>query len=125
MTAVCLIVASVVVFIVTFINIINRRKQIGILKAIGIRRQVIIGSYLIQVLFLCACGTLTGILLLNAISFILSINQIRFPMGYLTPVIDYGGLLISVVLLFTVSLVSGYLPAWQVAKEEILNAMRG
>src|SRR5512145_53465 len=60
LTFVSLVVASVVVFIVTFINIINRRKQIGILKAIGIRRQVIVGSYLLQVLFLCSCGILLG-----------------------------------------------------------------
>ena len=125
MTFVSLVVASVVVFIIIFINIINRRKQIGILKAIGIRRQVIIGSYLIQVIFLCTCGVLTGILILNAISTVLTINPLRFPMGYITPVINYSGLAISIILLFLVSLLSGYIPAWQVAKEEILDAMRG
>lgn len=125
MTFFSLVIASVVVFIVTFINIINRRKQIGILKAIGITKHVIIGDYLIQVLFLCTCGIITGVLILNALSFILSVYQIHFPMGYLTPVIDYSGLALSIVLLYAVSLVSGYIPAWQVAKEEILDAMRG
>lgn len=125
MTVVSLVVASVVVFIVTFINIINRRKQIGILKAIGIRRQIIIGSYLFQVLFLCTCGIIAGVLMLNAISFVLTVNPLRFPMGFITPVVDYGGLTTSVIALFFVSIVSGYIPAWQVAKEEILEAMRG
>lgn len=125
MTVVCLVVASVVVFIITFINIINRRKQIGILKAIGIRRRVIIGSYLLQVLFLCTCGVITGVIILNGISAALTINPLRFPMGYITPVINYSGLLVSIALLYVVSLVSGYIPAWQVAKEEILDAMRG
>ena len=125
MTLVSLIVASVVVFIVTFINIINRKKQIAILKAIGIRGQIIIGSYLIQVMFLCTCGVLTGILILNGISGILTINQLKFPMGYITPVVDYGALVYSICGLYVVSLISGYIPAWQVAKEEILDAMRG
>jgi len=125
MTFVSLVVASVVVFIVTFINIINRKKQIGILKAIGIRKQVIIGSYVLQVLFLCTCGVITGFLILNAISTVLTINQLRFPMGYITPVISYSGLALSIVLLFMVSVVSGYIPARQVANEEILDAMRG
>jgi len=125
MTVVSLIVASVVVFIVTFINIINRRKQIGILKAIGIRRQVIVGSYLIQVLILCSCGILLGILMLNAISFALIMYPLKFPMGYITPVLDYAGIVTSVIALFFVTLLSGYIPAWQVAKEEILDAMRG
>jgi putative ABC transport system permease protein len=125
MTFVSLVVASVVVFIVTFINIINRRKQIGILKAIGIRRQVIVGSYLLQVLFLCTCGVIFGILILNTISIVLTINQLRFPMGYITPIIDYSGLATSIVLLFFVSVLSGYIPAHKVVNEEILDAMRG
>jgi putative ABC transport system permease protein len=125
MTFVALVVAAVVVFIVTYINIINRKKQIGILKAIGIRKQLIVGSYLIQVLFQCVCGVITGIVMLNIIRIGLTINKIRFPMGYLTPEIDYGSVAISVVLLCLVSLLSGYIPAKQVADEEILDAMRG
>jgi putative ABC transport system permease protein len=125
MTFVSLVVASVVVFIVTYINIINRKKQIGILKAIGIRKQVIVGSYLFQVLFLCTCGIITGVLILNLISTGLSINQLRFPMGYITPVIDYNRLALSIVLLYAVAVVSGYIPARQVTNEEILDAMRG
>ena len=125
MTFVSLVVASVVVFIVTYINIINRKKQIGILKAIGIRKQVIVGSYLFQVLFLCTCGIITGVLILNLISTGLSINQLRFPMGYITPVIDYSRLALSIVLLYAVAIVSGYIPARQVTSEEILDAMRG
>ncbi len=125
MTIVCLVVASVVVFIVTFINIINRRKQIGILKAIGIRKQVIVGSYLLQVLFLCACGVIAGTLMLNAISIVLTVYQLKFPMGYIIPVVNYAGLATSIVLLFIVSVISGYIPARQVTNEEILDAMRG
>lgn len=125
MTFVSLVVASVVVFIVTFINIINRKKQIGILKAIGIRKQVIVGSYLLQVLFLCTCGVITGFLILDTISMALTVNQLRFPMGYITPVISYSGLAISILLLFMVSVLSGYVPARQVVNEEILDAMRG
>lgn len=125
MTVVSLIVAGFVVFIVTYINIINRRKQIGILKAIGIRRQVIVGSYLIQVLVLCSCGILLGILMLNVISLTLTVYPLKFPMGYITPALDYAGIVTSVLALFCVSLISGYIPAWQVAKEEILDAMRG
>jgi putative ABC transport system permease protein len=125
MTVVALVVASIVVFIVTYINIINRKKQIAILKAIGVRRQVIVASYLIQVLFQCALGIVTGVLLLNAISLALTVYRIRFPMGYLTPSIEYGSVALSVVLLCIVATISGFVPARQVANEEILDAMKG
>jgi putative ABC transport system permease protein len=125
MTIVALVVASVVIFIVTYINVINRRKQIAILKAIGVRKQIIEGSYLIQVLFQCGCGAVAGTLMLNGIVFALTVHRIRFPMGYLTPVLDYRSVLFSIVLLCIVSLVSAYIPAQQVANEDILDAMRG
>jgi len=125
MTVVSLIVASVVVFIITFINIVNRKKQIGILKAIGIRPRVIVGNYLIQVLFLCTCGALAGMFLLFSIAYALTVNQIKFPMGYITPVISFAGLTMSIACLYLVALVSGAIPAWRVSKEEILDAMRG
>ena len=125
MTFVALIVASVVVFIVTYINIINRKKQIGILKAIGIRKEIIVGSYLLQVLFQCACGIACGILMLNGISLLLTTYKIRFPMGDLTPMIEYGAVGTSIVLLCLVSVLSAYVPARQVTNVEILDAMRG
>ncbi len=125
MTVVSLIVASVVVFIVTFINIINRKKQIAILKAIGVRKQTIIGSYLLQVVFLSTCGVVFGVVILNVISQLLVIFPLHFPMGNITPVVDYRGLAISVIALSVVALISGYIPSWQVTREEILDAMRG
>jgi putative ABC transport system permease protein len=125
MTFVALIVASIVVFIVTYINIINRKKQIAILKAIGVRKQIIVASYLIQVLFQCALGIVTGILMLNGISYLLTVYKIRFPMGYLTPSIEYGSVALSLILLCIVAAISGLVPARQVTNEEILDAMRG
>lgn len=125
MTFVSLVVASVVVFIITFINIINRRKQIAILKAIGIRPQIITANFILQVMFLCSCGAVAGILILVGISRILTLYPIKFPMGYIHPIIDSSSLVISILCLYAVSLVSGYIPAWQVSKEEILEAMRG
>lgn len=125
MTFVALIVASVVVFIVTYINIINRKKQIAILKAIGVRKQIIVGSYLIQVLFQCAMGIVAGILMLNGISYLLTVYKILFPMGYLTPSIEYGPVVLSVFLLCIVATFSGLVPARQVTNEEILDAMKG
>ena len=58
---VSLIIAVVVIFIVIFINTVYRRKQIGILKAIGIDRSIIIKSYIFQALFIFFCGTWPGV----------------------------------------------------------------
>jgi len=124
-TAVSLVIAIVVIFIVIFINTVYRRKQIGILKAIGIDRSIIIKSYLFQALFIFAIGTLVGGLFLLLILQLLAANPIVFPGGPVAPVVDVVLIARSTVSLFLVSLIAGYVPAWITTREDILSAIRG
>ena len=80
-TAASLIITIVVIFIVISINTVYRRKQIGILKAIGIERPIIIRSYLFQALVIFAIGTFIGFGFLALILQLLAANPIVFPGG--------------------------------------------
>ena len=124
-TVVSLVIAIVVIFIVIFINTVYRRKQIGILKAIGIDRSIIIRSYLFQALFIFALGTLIGGGFLVLILQLLAANPIVFPGGPVAPVVDAMLILRSTASLLVVSLIAGYVPAWITTREDILSAIRG
>ena len=124
-TLVSLIIAVVVVFIVIFINTVNRRRQIGILKAIGIDQQIIINSYVLQVLFITAVGALAGMALAAGVMAYLTAYPLVFPGGPVYPVVEVQAILRSIASLFVVSVVAGYMPAWQIAGEDILTAIRG
>ncbi|MCK8518798.1 ABC transporter permease [Methanoculleus sp. 7T] len=124
-TLVSLIIAVVVVFIVIFINTVNRRRQIGILKAIGIDQQIIINSYVLQVLFITAVGVLAGMALAAAVTTYLTAYPLVFPGGPVYPVVEASAILRSIASLFAVSVVAGYVPAWQIVREDILSAIRG
>ncbi|WP_243669998.1 FtsX-like permease family protein [Methanoculleus chikugoensis] len=125
-TLVSLIIAIVVVFIVIFINTVNRRRQIGILKAIGIDQQIIINSYVLQVLFITAVGALVGIgLNAGGVTTYLTAYPLVFPGGPVYPDVEVSAILRSIGSLFGVSLVAGYIPAWRIAREDILSAIRG
>jgi putative ABC transport system permease protein len=124
-TVVSLIIAVVVIFIVIFINTVYRRKQIGILKAIGIDRSIIIKSYIFQALFIFAIGTIIGCFFLLLILQLLAANPIVFPGGPVAPVVDSMLILRSILSLLVVSLIAGYVPAWITTKEDILSAIRG
>jgi len=124
-TIVSLVIAIVVIFIVIFINTVYRRKQIGILKAIGIDRSIIIKSYLFQALFIFAIGTIIGCGFLVLILQLLAANPIVFPGGPVAPVVNAMLILRSVLSLLAVSLVAGYIPAWITTREDILTAIRG
>jgi len=124
-TLVSLIIAIVVIFIVIFINTVNRRRQIGILKAIGIDQQIIINSYVLQVLFITGVGALVGIALNAGVTTYLTAYPLVFPGGPVYPDVEVSSILQSIASLFAVSIVAGYIPAWQIAREEILSAIRG
>lgn len=124
-TVVSLVIAVVVIFIVIFINTVYRRKQIGILQAIGIDRSIIVQSYVFQALFIFVIGTIAGCGFLLLILQLLAANPIVFPGGPVTPVVDAMLIVRSVVSLLAVSLIAGYFPAWITTREEILSAIRG
>ncbi|HOI13138.1 MAG TPA: FtsX-like permease family protein [Methanoculleus sp.] len=124
-TLVSLIIAVVVVFIVIFINTVNRRRQIGILKAIGIDQQIIINSYVLQVLFITAVGALVGIALNAGVTTYLTAYPLVFPGGPVYPDVEASAILRSIASLFGVSVAAGYIPAWRIAREDILSAIRG
>ena len=62
-SAIGLVVAAITIFIVIFVNAINRRRYIGILKGIGIEPRAIIISYIIQSLLYAVIGAIVGIIL--------------------------------------------------------------
>jgi putative ABC transport system permease protein len=124
-TIVSLVIAVVVIFIVIFISIVYRRKQIGILQAIGIDRSIIIKSYIFQALFICTCGTIAGCALLLAVLQYLAVYPLVFPGGPVAPLLASGLVVRSVASLFVVSLIAGYVPSWLTTREEILSAIRG
>jgi len=120
-----LVIGAIVIFIVIFINTVNKRKQIAIMKAIGIKKEVIINSYLLQVICLCIAGIVIGLLMFDLIVYYLTTHPIRFPIGDIAPIIEPVRLLGSVITLLVVSLIAGYIPARKTVDEEILDAMRG
>jgi putative ABC transport system permease protein len=121
---VSLIIAVVVIFIIVFINTVTKRRQIGILKAIGINQQIIINSYVLQVLFITAVGAVAGMFLNVGVTAYLTAYPLVFPGGPVYPAVEPLNVLQSLVSLFAVSTVAGYIPAWRTAREDILTAIR-
>jgi len=124
-TVVSLVIAVVVIFIVIYINTVHNRKQIGILKAIGIDQRVIIHSYVIQALFYCFCGIIMGSFLLYLLTSYMTASPIEFPMGYVKPLIEQQLIIQSIISLIVVSLIAGFIPSWKTARENILKAIWG
>jgi len=119
------LVAGLVIFIIIFVDIVNRRKQIGILKAIGIPMIVIKNSYIIRGMFYTVMGMTLGYLLMQygVIRFFQG-HPIDFPMGDMVPFIKNESLKMSIKLFIIAGLIGSLLPAWREVRKKILVLMR-
>ncbi|RZN15489.1 MAG: FtsX-like permease family protein [Methanosarcinales archaeon] len=124
-TVISLIMAVIVIFIIIYINTVNKRKQIGILKAVGIEKSIIIRSYVIQSLFYCFSGITIGSLLLYFLISYMIANPIDFPMGNVKPLVEQQLIIQSITGLIAVSLIAGFVPSWKTANENILKSIWG
>lgn len=124
-TIISLVMAVVVIFIIIYINTINKRKEIGILKAVGINQRAIINSYVIQALFYCFSGIIIGAFLLYFLTSYMTANPISFPMGDLKPVVEQQLIIQSIISLIAVSFIAGLIPSWKTVRENILKAIWG
>jgi putative ABC transport system permease protein len=119
-------VASITVFIIIFINILMRRRQIGILKAIGISRKAIHYTYMIQALFYASVGSLIGVCVVLFI-FVpyFQTHPIDFPYSDVSLQTTSMGLLVRVGALSVVIVIAGFFPAWLITRQNTLSAILG
>ncbi|MDD1670279.1 MAG: FtsX-like permease family protein [Methanomicrobiales archaeon] len=121
---VSLVIAVVVLFIVIMIKTLNNRRQIGILKAIGVDKTVIMHSYGFQVIMLSTAGILMGFAFTGLLVLYMTIFPMVTPTFSATPYVTLADLATNGLILFAASVIAGYLPAWKVARENIQDVMR-
>ncbi|MEA3442286.1 MAG: FtsX-like permease family protein [Chloroflexota bacterium] len=124
--AVGLIVAAIVMFIVIYINVISKRRQIGIMRAIGIARGTIIGSYLIQALFYAAFGVFLGWLAVRFLLLPYSVtNPLDLPIGLVSLTAQPLTMGTSTIGLILAAMLAGVVPAWAIMKQSIIKSIWG
>ena len=121
-----IVVASITIFIVIFINAVTRRKYIGIMKGIGISERAIEVSYIFQSIFYASLGGALGIFVVYVVLVpFFDAHPLDFPFsdGILVAPID--GTMFRFVLLLIVTLIAGYIPARRIVKQNTLDSILG
>jgi putative ABC transport system permease protein len=121
-----LIVAGVVMFIVIYINVGHRKKQIAILRAIGINRNVVLTSYLMQSLLYAAVGIIFGGIILGyVIKPYFDSHPIELPIGLVSLAIDPSNIRNGVIGLLAAAILAGTIPVLNITRESIIKAIWG
>jgi ABC-type lipoprotein release transport system permease subunit len=126
LSSIGLVVSSITIFIVIFINALTRRKFIGILKGIGINGRAIELSYIFQSIFYALSGSLVGLLLVYFVLVPLFIaHPIDFPFSDGILVAPLGETLIRMLLLIGSTIIAGYVPSRMIVRKNTLDSILG
>ncbi len=123
--AVSLIVSSIMIGIITYISVLERTKEIGILRAIGASKrnisQIFNAETFIIGLFAGILGVVISMLLCIPINAIVAIligdASVKASLSLV-----YGGILVLLSLFLTI--ISGLIPARKAAKKDPVTALR-
>jgi len=113
-----MLVGIVSVANIMFVSVKERTSIIGIKKALGAKRIVILLEFLIESIVLCFIGGLAGLGLIYLVITVLS-KIIDFEM-YLS----FGNMVLGVLVSVLVGVVSGLIPALQASRMDPVEAMR-
>ncbi len=123
--AVSLVVSSIMIGIITYISVLERTKEIGILRSIGASKRDVSRVFNAETLIIGFASGAIGIL--ATLLFCIPINLIiraLTDINSLGAVLPWEGALILVVISMVLTLVAGLIPARLAAKKDPVVALR-
>ncbi|MCK7554855.1 FtsX-like permease family protein [Chitinophaga sedimenti] len=102
-----------------FVTVKERTNIIGLKKAIGAKRNVILQEFLLESILLCVIGGLLGLLAVFAVAQIAT-ALMGFPF-----ILSTRNIIIGVGSSVIVGLLAGFIPAWSASRLDPVVAIRG
>lgn len=122
-TALSLVVSSVMISIITYVSVVERVKEIGVIRSLGGRKKDVSNLFNAETFIIGLASGLIGIGFTYLVSFIINLivmPQIKFAIAIFP--INYALIMLSVSVLLT--LISGLMPARAAAKKDPAVALR-
>ena len=122
---IAILVSVTTLFIVIYIDAINKRKIIAVINAIGVNRKIIIYSFIFQSIFYSVSGILIGLFLLYylIVPYFIA-NPFMMPFGAVSLLVETEVVVNRMIALIVTAIIAGFVPAYQVTKQNIVEAMR-
>ena len=123
-SAISLVVSSIMIGIITYISVLERTKEIGILRALGARKKDITRVFNAETFIIGLCSGLIGIIityiLLIPTNIILENITDLANIARLNPIHAFILIIISLIL----TLIGGFIPATMASKKDPVIALR-
>ncbi|MDO8661260.1 MAG: ABC transporter permease [Candidatus Woesearchaeota archaeon] len=122
--AISLIVGCIGIMNSMYTSVIERTKEIGIMKSLGARNNDIMFLFLIESGLIGLIGGIIGVILGMGISFAVGIGASQAGFGLLSISWDWGLAAGALLFAFFIGMISGALPSRQAAKLHPVDALR-
>lgn len=121
-SAIALMIGTIGTWNTMLTSVMERTKEIGILRAIGWKRRRVVGMILGESCSLALLASVIGIVMAKLLTWALS--QAPAARGLLSPQIDGYVLIQGLVLAIVIGLLGAFLPAWRAAQLSPTEAFR-
>ena len=123
--SISLIVSSIMIGIITYISVLERTKEIGILRAIGASKRNISSIFKAETFII---GLLSGVMGIGVtMLLIIPINSLIHKLTdnvNLSAILPLNGAIILIVLAIILTLIGGLIPAKMASKKDPVEALR-
>jgi ABC-type lipoprotein release transport system permease subunit len=115
------------VFAVVYVAVYTRRREIGMLKAVGMSKRALVGAFALEAVMLTASATLAGAVAGTALGyfFYLTLNLIRLLPSPRHLTFDWLTTLAILVVVILASIISSSLAARGVVRSKVTAILRG
>jgi len=126
LNAVSLLVAAITVFIVTYVDLVSKRRTMGIERAIGITGAAIVLSYVLKAICFAVIGVVLGAALFKFVAVpLVDQHPFQFPIGPVILSVTSRELRHDAIVLVIVASLGALAPAWRSVRIGILDAIWG
>lgn len=123
--AISLVVSSIMIGIITYISVLERTKEIGILRAVGASKRDVGRVFNAETLFVGFVAGIIGIICSLGLIVIINIILFHFTgIASLKAVLEPVPAIILVVISMALTLVAGLFPSSTASKKDPVNALR-
>ncbi|MBE6158909.1 MAG: ABC transporter ATP-binding protein/permease [Firmicutes bacterium] len=123
-SAISLVVSSIMLGIITYISVLERTKEIGILRSLGARKKDIKRVFNAETVIIGLVSGLLGIII--ALLLIIPINNLLYDLTTLENVAELNPIhaVILIAISMVLTLIGGAIPAHIASKQDVVTSLR-
>ena len=123
-TSISLVVSSVMIGIITYVSVVERTREIGVLRSLGARKKDIKNLFNAETFIIGLASGTIGVLITYLLSF--GINALLGTLTGITTLaaLPFGSAVVMICISILLTLISGLIPAKAAAKKDPVVALR-